>query len=220
MKITILFLFVAMLFSAKLTAQSSFYDVNAIQLIEITFAQTNWDYMMDTAKAGSEGYIMASMVKINGVEYDSVGVKYKGNSTYRPNQVKNPLHIELDTYKNQDHEGFTDIKLSNVFNDPSFLREVLSYKIVRNYMPAPQSNYANVYINNSLIGLYTNSESVGKKFVDSHFGSKSNSFFKCNPINGAGPGSRLSQTWFIWVPIVRFITTATNFNRIMVGTTY
>ena len=189
MKITILFLFVAMLFSAKLSAQSSFYDVNTIQLIEITFAQTNWDYMMDTAKAGSEGYIMASMVKINGVEYDSVGVKYKGNSTYRPNQVKNPLHIELDTYKAHDHQGYTDIKLSNVFNDPSFLREVLSYKIVRNYMPAPQSNYANVYINNSLIGLYTNSESVGKKFVDSHFGSKSNSFIKCNPINGAGPGS-------------------------------
>ncbi|MFZ4547657.1 MAG: CotH kinase family protein [Bacteroidales bacterium] len=189
MKKSTLFVLIVMLFSAKLSAQSSFYDVNSIQLIEITFAQSNWDYMMDTAKAGSEGYIMASMVKINGVEYDSVGVKYKGNSTYRANQVKNPLHIELDTYKNQDHQGFTDIKLSNVFNDPSFLREVLSYKIVRNYMPAPQSNYANVYINNSLIGLYTNSESIGKKFVDGHFGSKSNSFFKCNPINGAGPGS-------------------------------
>lgn len=189
MKKTISFWFILMLISTKLVAQSSFYDLNTIQLIEITFAQANWDYMMDTAKAGSEGYVMASKIKINGVEYDSVGVKYKGNSTYRANQVKNPFHIELDTYKNQDHEGFTDIKLSNVFNDPSFLREVLSYKIARNYMPAPQSNYANVYVNNSLIGLYSNSESVGKKFVDKHFGSKSNSFIKCNPPDGAGPGS-------------------------------
>lgn len=189
MKIAIIFWFLLLLTSTRIAAQSSFYDLNTIQLIEITFSQSNWDYMMDTAKAGSEGYIMASKIKINGVEYDSAGVKYKGNSTYKANQVKNPLHIELDTHKEQDHEGFTDIKLSNAFNDPSFLREVLSYKIVRNYMLAPQSNFANVYINNNLIGLYSNSESVGKKFVDSRFGSKSNTFVKCNPIDGAGPGN-------------------------------
>jgi hypothetical protein len=188
MKRTISFWFALVFISAKLAAQSNFYDMNVIQRLEITFTQTNWDYMMDTAKAGSEGYIMAAMIKINGVEYDSVGVKYKGNSTYKPNQVKNPLHIELDTYKAQDYQGFTDIKLSNAFNDPSFLREVMSYKIVRNYMQAPQSNFANVYINNQLIGLYSNSESIGNKFVDAHFGSKSNAFFKCNPIGGAGPG--------------------------------
>ena len=46
--------------------------------IQITFAQSNWDYMLDTAKAGSEGYIMAQSVSINGTLYDSVGVKYKG----------------------------------------------------------------------------------------------------------------------------------------------
>ena len=87
--------------------------------------------MLDTAKAGSEGYIMAQSVSINGTLYDSVGVKYKGNSTYQPNQTKNPWHIELDTYKTQDYQGFTDIKLSNVSKDPSFLREVLSYDIAR-----------------------------------------------------------------------------------------
>jgi len=189
MKNALIFCIGLLLISTRQSAQSSFYDVTTIQLIEITFSQSNWDYMMDTAKAGAEGYIMASKIKINGVEYDSVGVKYKGNSTYRVNQVKNPLHIELDTYKDQEHDGFTDIKLSNVFNDPSFLREVLSYKIARNYMLAPRSNYANVYINNSLIGLYTNSESVGKKFVESKYGSRSNTFFKCNPLNGAGPGN-------------------------------
>jgi hypothetical protein len=189
MKETILLWFILLLISAKLIAQSSFYDLNTIQLIEITFVQSNWDYMLDTAKAGSEGYIMASKVKINGTEFDSVGVKYKGNSSYSPSQVKNPFHIELDTYKDQNYDGYTDIKLGNGFKDPSFLREVLSYKIVRNYMPAPLSNYANVYINNQLIGLYSNSESVGKKFVNNRFGSNSNSFFKCNPIAGAGPGS-------------------------------
>lgn len=126
---------------------------------------------------------MAQSVTINGVKYDNVGVKYKGNSTYNANQVKNPFHIELDTYKEQDYQGYTDIKLSNSAKDPSFLREVLSYSILRQYMDAPLSNFANVYVNGVLKGLYVSSESVGKKFVNNHLGSKDGAFFKCNPID-------------------------------------
>ena len=145
--------------------------------------------MANTAKAGAESYIMAQKVIINGIAFDSVGVKYKGNSTYRATQIKNPFHIELDTYKDQDYQGYTDIKLSNSAKDPSFLREVLSYDILRKYMPASLCNYANVYVNGIHLGLYPNAESVTKKFVSKHFNSSKNAFFKCNPIAGAGPGT-------------------------------
>jgi len=177
-----------LLITLNVSAQE-FYDLNTIQTIEITFAESNWDQLLDAQKAGNEEYIMAQSVAINGEVFDSVGVKYKGNSTYNPNQVKNPLHIELDTYKDQEYEDYTDIKLSNVAKDPSFLREVLSYQILRQYMDAPLSNYANVYVNGNLIGLYSNSESISKRFVDDRFGSKNNTFVKCNPPDGAGPQS-------------------------------
>lgn len=167
----------------------SFYDQNTVQTIEITFAQSNWDALLDAEKAGNEDYIMAQSVSINGVLFDSVGVKYKGNSTYNANNTKNPFHIELDTYKDHIYEAYTDIKLSNVYNDPSFVREVLSYQIGRKYMDAPLSNYANLYVNGTLIGLYSNSEAVSKKFLKSRFASKSNIFVKCNPPAGAGPGT-------------------------------
>ncbi len=165
------------------------YDLNTIQTIEISFAEDNWDQLLDLEKAGDGNYIMAQSVTINGIVFDSVGVKYKGNSTYDASQVKNPFHIELDTYKDHIYESYTDIKLSNVAKDPSFLREVLSYQILGQYMDAPRSNYANVYINGTLIGLYSNSESISKKFVDDRFGSKDNTFIKCNPPDGAGPQS-------------------------------
>ena len=58
----------------------NFYDIKTIQKIEITFSQNNWDYQLDTSKAGAEGYIMAKSVAVNGVVFDSVGIKYKGNS--------------------------------------------------------------------------------------------------------------------------------------------
>ncbi len=185
---TVLMIALLIMINNKLSAQASFYDMNVIQKIEIEFYQSNWDYLLDTAKAGSETYLMAKSVTINGERFDSVGVKYKGNSTYQPNQVKNPFHIELDTYKDQDYQGFKDIKLSNIAKDPSFIREVLSYSLLRQYMIAPMSNFANVFINGKLHGLYASSESIGKSFVSKHFNSKSNSFFKCNPIAGAGPG--------------------------------
>jgi hypothetical protein len=174
------------LFTSK---AQSLYDLGTVQTIEITFTQSNWDALLDAEKAGNEDYIMAQSVSINGLLFDSVGVKYKGNSTYSASNVKNPFHIELNTYKDQIYQAYTDIKLSNVKNDPSFVREVLSYQILRQYMEAPLSNYANVYVNGTLIGLYSNSEVVSKKFVQSRFSSKTNTFVKCNPPAGAGPGT-------------------------------
>jgi len=188
MKISFASLFICCLCSfPSLIFAQDFYALETIQTIEITFAESNWDQLLDNEKATTEEYILAQSVTINGEVFDSVGVKYKGNSTYQPNQTKNPFHIELDTYKDHEYDGYTDIKLSNVAKDPSFLREVLSYQVLRQYMDAPLSNYANVYVNGDLIGLYTNSEAVSKKFVKRRFGSKSNTFVKCNPPAGAGP---------------------------------
>ena len=169
------------------THSQNFYNENTIQDIRIVFSQSNWDALLDTAEA-TDAYISAQSVTINGVMYNNVGVKYKGNSSYNPNQVKNPFHIELDTYVvDQNYQGYTDIKLNNVIFDPTFVRETVSYSILRKYMHAPLSNYANVYVNGNLIGLYTNVESVSKKFINNHFGSNNNAFFDCSPPAGANP---------------------------------
>ena len=113
----------------KLGAQD-LYDANVIQKIEIHFNQSNWNALMQAEKNGDENYILAAWCKVNGVQFDSVGVKYKGNSSYRATNKKNPLHIELDYVKDQTYNGQGDIKLSNVYQDPSFVREAVSYYIV------------------------------------------------------------------------------------------
>ncbi len=190
MKKNILTLIAILGLAAIRVSGQSFYDLNVIQRIEIHFNQTNWDYQLDTSKNGSEGYILAQWVRINGVQFDSVGVKYKGNSSYNSNQVKNPFHIKLDYVRdNQAYEGFTDVKLSNGFSDPSQIREALAYRILGNYMACPRANFAQVYVNNSYIGLYTNDEDISKDFCETHFYSSDGVFVKCNPVFGAGPGN-------------------------------
>ncbi len=154
----------------------NFYALDTIQQIEIKFAEPNWDYILDTAKMGSDSYTMAVYVRINGVQFDSAGVKYKGNSSYNAANAKNPLHIELDHFKSQDYLGIKDIKLSNGYHEPSSVREVLLYRMAAQYMPVSNANYAQVYINDSLWGLYTNVEAITKTFLADRYFTDNNTF--------------------------------------------
>ncbi|MCB0409757.1 MAG: CotH kinase family protein [Flavobacteriales bacterium] len=165
------------------------YDLNNITTIELTFWDSNWDATLDTYYANDLGERLVANAVINGVVFDSVGVKYKGNSTYSTSNFKNPLNIDLEYVKNQDYDGFTTLKLSNIGKDPSYVREVLSYKIGRQYMDMPLSNYATVTINGTYYGVYSSSESINSDFQKKYVhASKNNTRFKCNPPAGAGPG--------------------------------
>jgi len=168
----------------------SFYDISAIQKIEIYFSQPNWDYQLDTSRYGIDGYVIADWIRINGLQLDSVGVKYKGNSSYDSTYLKNPLHIALDEVKSQSYQGITDVKLGNGYADPSVIREVLAYSILENYMDCPRSNFAQLYINGNYIGVFSNDESINKDFCSSHFNSSKNTFFKCNPVVNPGPTTK------------------------------
>lgn len=174
------------------TSAQSLYDPAVLQEIKITFYQSNWDFKLDSLKAIDDGsYLLAASVEINGQVFDSVGVKYKGNSSYNQNNNKNPMHIELDYVRsNQNYQGIKDIKLSNGFADPTFVREPLSYEILRQYTDAPRANHAKLWINGVYWGVYGNTESINKSFLRSHFKTDGNNpFFKCNPEDFGGPGT-------------------------------
>lgn len=190
-RLTYLIAFIAF-FSSNVKAQD-LYDIDNITIIELTFWDANWDATLDSYYSAGLDQRLVANCTVNGVLYDSVGVKYKGNSTYSANNAKNPLNIKLDYIKgSQDYQGWYTLKLSNGKNDPSFVREVLSYEIARKYMDAPLSNYAKVYINGSFHGVYSSSESINKKFVEEKFYSNDeNTLFKCNPVSVMNGGSSL-----------------------------
>ncbi|MBV6438495.1 MAG: hypothetical protein EPGJADBJ_00119 [Saprospiraceae bacterium] len=170
-------------------AAQSFYDINTVQEIKVSFSQPNWSYLLDSLKNVSDGgYLVVPQVEINGQVFDSVGIKYKGYSSYDPGNLKNPIHIELNhIIKGQNYLGVKDIKLSNVFYDPTFVREVLSYEILRKYMDEPLANYAKLWLDGEYWGVYVNVESVSKPFLRKHFHTDGdNPFFKCNPVDVAG----------------------------------
>ncbi|MFH2056768.1 MAG: CotH kinase family protein, partial [bacterium] len=160
-------------------AAQGFYDIDSVRTIEIVFAEANWDQILDSLFAEGNEERLLGTAYIDGLEFDSVGVRYKGYSTYSLNRVKSPFNIKLDyIIGDQELEGYGTLKLANVWYDPSFLREVLGYEIARKYMPASLANYANVYVNGTLLGLYVSVQDVDKYFMRTHFHADEGARFK------------------------------------------
>ncbi len=162
------------------------YSIDTIRTMELNFYDSNWDHILDSLMLNnSTNRVLADLI-VDGIQYDSVGVRFKGNSSYHPDNEKNPFNIEIDSVKEQDLYGSTTLKLNVMFKDPSCIREALSYEMLRNYMPASEANFIVLYIDGNLRGLYVSVESVNKKFLARHFGSNDNSFFKCDPVTITG----------------------------------
>jgi hypothetical protein len=179
----VLFVFLSGFCVGPVFSQSDFYELNSVREIRIHFDEPNWKHLLDSLyiNYGEDGRLLGD-VSIDGITLNNVGVRYKGYSSWSSTQVKTPFNIDLEaTISNQNYQGITKLKLSNVIQDPSFVREVLSYEIARKYMPASQANFANVYVNDTLLGLYTNVEAVDKNLMEKHYRYKNNSFFKGAP---------------------------------------
>ncbi len=167
-----LLIFISTLLYITLYSQS-FYDTENISKIELLFEDENWEETLSRFHSkGNEQRLLAT-ITINGQKLDSVGVRFKGYSTYSFKDKKKPLNIKLNYKNKQDYQGFKKIKLANGKHDPSFVREVLSYEIARKYMVAPMSNYAQVFVNGEYYGLFSNSESVDGNFAERHLNSSS-----------------------------------------------
>ncbi len=159
-----------------------------IHEIRISFATNAW---LDTLKQyytlgnqlDSNIYLMATSVQFDGVSYDSVGCKFKGNSSYNNSSDKKSWKLDFEEFKaNNEIDGLKQLNLNNGFKDPTLLREKICLDFLRYYgLPAPRADYANVYVNNQLWGFYVLVEEVDKAFVKTHFGNKGGNLFKGDP---------------------------------------
>ena len=115
------------------------------------------------------------------VVMDSVGVRYKGNSTFRTSQKKNPFRISFDEYGiDQRWNGTKGFILNNAKMDPSHMAEKIhmDFAVERAGMPGPRFAYADVYVNGFPYSFYLLGELADGRLLNNFFGEKDGDFFK------------------------------------------
>lgn len=179
--------FVAFCCFAGLLAQKDLYALEKLITIDISIPDEHWKTKLTTYKENHEKKRVPGEVKINGVAFKNIGIRFKGNSSFfapiAAGSSKLPLNLKLtfEDKKQLTPEGYQTIKLSNIFRDPSYLREVLSYTIAARYMPAPKANFAKVSVNGEYWGLYNLTQSIDDQFRLEHYGHDKGILFKCDP---------------------------------------
>jgi len=162
------------------------FDDTVVHAFDISFYTEHWQDSLIHYYENDEQY-MPARITYAGVTYDSVGVRYKGNSSYMQarHTPKKPFKFKFDKFRNnQRFYGITRLNFSNAAKDPSFMREKLAYDILRTWMVTPRAAFATLSIDGNLLGLYTQVEQVDKSFLARHFESNDYNLYKAGD-NGA-----------------------------------
>ncbi len=168
------------------------YDESQVRTISLNFDQANyWAQMTNNYEDGID--IPATMT-VDGIAYDSVGVRFKGATSYFRNDTeKKSFNISLDYVNKQDLMGYKTLNLNCNFDDESAIREVLFNHIGRQYSPSLKSNFVNLEINGENWGPYANVQQLNGDYLKEWFLSNDGSRIRAldpnfTPGQGGGPG--------------------------------
>jgi spore coat protein CotH len=169
----------------KYDDSGEFYDQDSLRNLDINFLDPNYHSVLQNSFFTDPSYRIPATVTLNGVAYDSVGVRYKGNSTFCiPNDNGNPkvpYNLDMNHFvSGQKLMNYKKVKLANAFMDATFCRELAASKIYRKYLPTTEVNLTTLNVQGNYLGLFASIESVNKQFMQKHFGEKDGVLFKCD----------------------------------------
>jgi hypothetical protein len=151
------------------------FESDAVHEFRLTFHQLSWwDTLQHNYEDFADPPYAAAEFDWDAIHFDSIGVRFKGNSTYYsyPTEKKS-FKLDIDEYVGgQTIYGLDKLNLNNGFKDPSFVREKCCYEVCAAAgLPSCRTNYVALHINDEYWGLYTLIEQVDQEFIESRFGS-------------------------------------------------
>ncbi|MEO2023677.1 MAG: CotH kinase family protein [Pirellulaceae bacterium] len=162
------------------------YSGQRILEIELRLTSQAWDAMQPTGGGRGDGTrfpYASGTLTIDGQKLDRVGMRFKGNSSYRFSErgLRRPFKIDTNRFtKGLKWFGKTKLNLSNSFKDSTYLREKLGYEIFHAAgLPTPGVGWAHVWLTidgqrqREDLGLYVLVEQVDDDWVEHHYGADS-----------------------------------------------
>jgi len=148
---------------------ASFYQVDQVQTIHLQISAENLAKMKE---ALPERIYVSATFRWNDQTIENVGVRYKGNSSSKPNQPhKRSFLVKFSEFeKGRRFLGLERVALDNGIQFGSLFSEPLITAILRDLkIKSSRCNYARLYLNGKFHGIYTNVERIDTTFIKTHF---------------------------------------------------
>ena len=153
-KITSLVAFITATIFNNLSAQIGNVLFSDVAVHEIRFDNVDTTTFFLNA---NKGIYSQCKITIDGTIIDSIGATTKGNISWTHANNKKPLKIDLNKFiSGKKYDGIKKFYLHNSFEDPSLMREKLTYDICNQMgLHSLRAAFSKVYINSIYWGLYT-----------------------------------------------------------------
>jgi len=171
----------------------SMFDFATVHDVKLTFYDVAYHTILSDRWFANDPTPLPAKLDLGTTHFDSIAVNYKGNSTFYVADLlgnpKVPFNLDVNYYvAGQQLLNYKKLKFANALFDPTFTKEALASWIYQKYMPTHQVNVVKLTVNGVYLGAYVNTESIGKQFLDKHFGEKNGTLMKCEPIAQFGSG--------------------------------
>ncbi len=186
----------------------AFYDIRAVQEIEIELTDEAMDELNSASSAGESEYVEGNVL-INGDRFDQVGVRLKGSSTYETFEYcgwhaapcKPSFKIKLDEFVLDQKLGDMErLTFNNMTYDVTQAKETIDYRAwEEGGMTVPKTNYAHITVNGDDFGLYTNIETMDDEWIKHRYGDATGDLWGTASSGGDFGDTGMRNGWQGWV---------------------
>ena len=147
-----------------------------IPIFEITISAEN------AAALGESPYeYVEASLTYNEVTYGPIGLRTKGENSWRPFDEKSSLKVDFNRYDGGPDRflGLKGVTFNAMNEDYSMMHERVAYRMYRAAgVPAVRANHAVIYMNGELYGLFTIMDTVDDFFLARWFADTSGSMYE------------------------------------------
>ena len=180
---------------ARATYAETLFDDSVVHRIELSLSESDLSQILENPVEKTKYH---ADIVIDGELIKDVSISTRGNATlFAGAELENfntySYKINFQKWHNEkSYRGLDTLYLNNFFSDWSYLKEYLSYYLMRSAgVPAPLTSYTEVYINNELRGFYLAIEGYDKSYLKRANVAPDSVLFKPEPL--ANDSSRFHE---------------------------
>ena len=165
----------------KNPAYGGLFDTSYVHSVNVEIGEEDLADMYENPLAKTK---YAVSVTIDGNRLQNVSFSTKGNtslaSVASTDSKRFSFKLNFGKFeKGQTYFGLDKLNLNNIYSDATFMKDYLSYMIMREAgVKAPLISYVELKINGKLHGLYIAIENVSESFIERNYGSEEGALFK------------------------------------------